>query len=121
MTTTDARLAFIFPEQEPGITPAPASRPASRPEHDPGPSLHHKLAGGFPLGPGVEMRITWQPARDADRPARLMMRPWRQHVEDGSWWPISDKPGIVVSAKDARAFGAAVAAACAALEAEHAT
>jgi hypothetical protein len=83
--------------------------------------MHHKLAGAIPLGPGVEMRITWQPARGPDRPARLLVRLWRLHVEDGTWWTFPDRPGIVISAKDVPAFARAVVAAAAALESEHAT
>jgi hypothetical protein len=67
------------------------------------------------------MRITWQGARDADRPARIMVRLWRQHVEDNTWWTDGARPGVTITAKDARAFLAAVAAAVTALEAEGAT
>ena len=115
-TAADPRMGF-FLEPEPA-TPAP--RPAPRPAHDPGPSVHHKLAGAIPLGPGVEMRITWQGARGPDRPARILVRLWRQH-EDGTWWTFPDRPGVTISAKDVRAFGEAVAAAVAALEAERTT
>ena len=114
-TAADPRLAFIFPDERgPGTTPAP--RPAS----DPGPSIHHNLAGALPLCPRCELRVTWQPARGPDRPARILVRRWQQRFDE-TWWPDANERGVQVTAKDARAFLAAVQAAVAALEGdEHA-
>ena len=111
MTAMDARMAFIFPESD--ATPAPAPRPAS----DPGPSARHRLHGAIPVDRG-QLRVTSQPARGPEQPARLVIRVWHARPADSSWWTDPDRPGISVAAKDARAFGEAVAAAVAALEHE---
>jgi len=109
-TASDPRMAFF---EVPDATPASQPRPAS----DPGPSAHHRLHGqiGVPRG---ELRITSQPARGPEQPARLVIRVWHARPADQSWWTDSSQPGVFVTAKDARAFGEAVAAAVAALEHE---
>jgi hypothetical protein len=113
--SADPRLAFIFPE--PDAMPAPTPAPAPRPARDPGPSVHHRLHGSIPIDRG-ELRVTSQPARGPEQPARLVIRVWHQRRTDGTWWTAPDQPGVLVTAKDARAFADAVAAAAAALEYE---
>jgi len=90
---------------------APAPRPASA---DPGPERDHKLHGAIPFTSGTQLRITTQPATKSHE-ARLVARLWCRR-DDGSWWPIRLAPGIAIAARNVRAFGVAVAAACAALE-----
>lgn len=113
MNAMDARMAFIFPEPEP--EPAPAPRPALV---DPGPERDHKLHGAVPFSTNTELRVTSQPATK-NHEARLVARLWCRR-DDGSWWPIRLAPGISIASRNVRAFSVAVAAACAALEAERA-
>jgi hypothetical protein len=80
--------------------------------------MHHRLHGRIPVDRG-ELRVTTQPARGPEQPARLVIRVWHQRKSDGTWWTDADQPGVFITAKDARAFGDAVVAAVAALEQEH--
>lgn len=105
--STDARLAFYEAEAPPAPTPRP------RLPMDPGPSMHHRVAGTIPLPPDQELRITTQRALGPDRPARLVIRKW--YRRQGNWWPVPNDPGVTITARNVQAFARAVKHACAAL------
>jgi hypothetical protein len=98
----DARLAFFEP-----ATPTPTFV-------DPGPSKFHRLHGAITVNHETEIRITTQPSRGPDRPARLVIRRWYQRP-DGRWWPAAAEPWAVLAGKDVQAFAKAVADAALAL------
>jgi hypothetical protein len=113
-TAADPRMEFFeIPDAAPAPTPAPSPRPA----YDLGPSVHHRLHGQIKV-PRGELRVTSQPARGPEQPARLVIRVWHARPADQSWWTDPGQPGVFITAKDARAFADAVAAAAAALEAD---
>ena len=88
-------------------TPSPSDRVNRTPTADDGPARFHHLHGSVPLGPCHELRITTQAARGADRPARLVIRPWRE--ANGRWWPVAHDQGVTVDAGDMLALSRAVA------------
>ena len=112
-SSTAARLAFHGMRDESHLPPHISVPPPG--PRDSGPSIHHRLHGCIPVDRG-ELRVTSQPARGTEQPARLVVRVWHQRKSDGTWWTDPDQPGVFITAKDVRAFGEAVAAACAALE-----
>jgi hypothetical protein len=104
--TTAQRLAFH------GFSEAEDAPPMPLP-----PAVTHRLHGGFPVATD-EIRVTSQSARRkpngrVDR-GRIIVRRWCLNP-DGTWWPDSALPGVVIYAENAVKFGAAVAAAVAAL------
>ena len=88
-------------------TPSPSGQADRTPSTDNGPARFHRLHGSVPLGLGRELRITTQAARGIDRPARLVIRPWRE--KNGNWWPVAQDEGVTVEARDLLAFSRAVA------------
>jgi hypothetical protein len=88
-------------------TSSPSGHVDPKPSADDGPARFHHLHGSIPLGPGQELRITTQAARGDDRPARLVIRPWRE--AKGRWWPVAHDQGITVDARDMLALSRAVA------------
>jgi hypothetical protein len=102
----DARMEAFFPE--------PEAKPV-----DSGPAQSHRIHGQIPLAAFAELRVTSQPARqvgDRAEPARIICRTWHYRFETQAWWPRKTEPGVYISARDARAFLAAVTAAVAQLE-----
>ena len=88
-------------------TPSPPSQVDRTASADDGPARFHHLHGSIPLGPGQELRITTQTARGDDRPARLVIRPWRE--TNGRWWPVAHDQGVTVEARDVLALSRATA------------
>lgn len=90
--------------------PAPQSKP--RPASDPGPEAGHRLHGAIAIKNDSELRVTTQPAIDARRPARMIVRRWYLG-DDGRWWPSPANDCWILHGEDAQAFARAVAEAAA--------
>jgi len=100
-------VEVLAPDSTNAPIPSPSGRVDPKPSADDGPARFHHLHGSIPLGPGNELRITTQTARGDDRPARLVIRPWRE--KNGNWWPVAHDEGVTVGAMDAIALSRAVA------------
>jgi hypothetical protein len=111
--STAERLAFFGMSE-----PTPTRTPAPRPSTPLGPEASHRLHGAISIKNTSELRITTQPALDARRPARMVIRRWYLG-DDGRWWPVpSTSDCWVLHGEDAQAFARAVAEAAAALASE---
>jgi hypothetical protein len=113
--TTAQRLEFFGMRDDSHLAPlVPTPPPGPR---DEGPAGNHRLHGAI-VRNWRELRVTSQPLRLTPRghvdAARICIR-WWHRGGGGQWWPDKRNTGITIEAANAVKFGAAVAAAVAAL------